>query len=167
MSEGKSSRAFIGVGSNLNDPLQQVNNAIALLHELKDTRFLAASRLYCSRPLGPADQPDYVNAVVAVDTHLPPLALLDELQALETRQGRARTGQRWGPRVIDLDLLLYGEQTIATARLIVPHPGLHQRSFVLYPLYDIDPGLNIPGQGPLAELVARCKADDLEPLTSA
>lgn len=160
-------RAYIGIGSNLQQPAEQVRQAIGALHQLPNSQFIMASRLYRSKPMGPSDQPDYVNAVAAVDTTLSALELLDALQGIEAEQGRVRDGQRWGPRVIDLDLLLYGEKTLSTTRLVVPHPGLHQRSFVLYPLYDIAPALIVPGQGPLAELVARIDADDLEPLTSA
>lgn len=128
---------------------------------------MACSSLYRSAPLGPANQPDYVNAVMAVETALAPLALLDALQALETAFGRVRHGERWGPRTLDLDILLYGSEILATDRLTVPHPGLAEREFVLYPLQEIAPDLNIPGLGPLADLVRRCPRRGLSVIEEA
>lgn len=148
--------AYIGLGSNLADPGRQVRQALQALDKLSDTRLLLSSQLYNSAPLGPQNQPDYINAVAAVETRLAPEPLLDALQELERRQGRVRTGPRWGARTLDLDLLLYGEQQLATARLQVPHPGIAQRNFVLYPLAEIAPSLNIPGLGPIQTLLARC-----------
>jgi 2-amino-4-hydroxy-6-hydroxymethyldihydropteridine diphosphokinase len=112
--------------------------------------------------MGPSDQPDYVNAVMALDTELEPLALLDHLQAIENVEGRVRLGERWGPRTLDLDLLLYGDDVIQHERLTVPHPGLHQREFVLYPLFEIAPELTIPGRGALRDWVAVCPRRGLE-----
>jgi 2-amino-4-hydroxy-6-hydroxymethyldihydropteridine diphosphokinase len=128
---------------------------------------MACSSLYRSAPMGPANQPDYVNAVMAVETALAPLALLDALQALETAFGRVRHGERWGPRTLDLDILLYGSEILATDRLTVPHPGLAEREFVLYPLQEIAPDLNIPGLGPLADLVRRCPRRGLSVIEEA
>jgi len=109
--------------------------------------------------MGPQDQPDYVNAVMSITTSLTPLALLDILQSIEQQQGRVRGAERWGPRTLDLDLLLYAEQVINLPRLKIPHPGLHERSFVLYPLFEIAPSLVIPGRGALATLLQHCEND--------
>lgn len=154
-------RAYIGIGSNLAAPIAQVRAAIKALDHLSQTRLFKASPLYRNPPMGPADQPDYVNAVAALDTTLEPLALLGELQALEADAGRQRNGQRWGPRPLDLDILLYADITMSSAKLTLPHPGLPSRAFVLYPLADIDPGLDVPGYGPLASLLAQVSAEAL------
>ena len=155
-------RAYIGLGGNLDQPAARIRKARAALAVLPNTREAAFSRLYRSAPMGPADQPDYVNAVMALDTQLEPIALLDHLQAIENAQGRVRLGERWGPRTLDLDLLLYGEDIIEHERLTVPHPGLHQREFVLYPLFEIAPDLSIPGRGALRDWVAACPRRGLE-----
>lgn len=153
--------AAVGIGSNLADPVTQVRTAIAALAILADTELLAASSLYRNPPMGPQDQPDFVNAAALLRTRLQPLALLDRLQEVERQQGRVRD-VRWGPRTIDLDLLLYGDQVIDEPRLTTPHPGLHERAFVLYPLAEIaPPGLMVPGRGRVADLVAACSADGL------
>lgn len=148
-------RAFVGVGANLGDPVAQVHAAMDALGTLTATRRVACSRLFSSRPMGPVDQPDYVNAVVALDTSLDPHALLVELQAVERRQGRVRDGERWGPRTLDLDLLVYGDVICRDAVLQLPHPGIAERDFVLLPLADIAPSLEIPGLGPLEHLISR------------
>ncbi len=160
------SRAYIGLGSNLQDPRAQVEGGLAALAQLPESHCVACSALYGSRPLGPLPQPDYVNAVAALETRLAPHALLDCLQALEERQGRVRDGVRWGPRVLDLDLLLYDELILDDPRLILPHPGLSQRDFVLYPLYEIAPQLNIPRLGSLEQLVGRCRDRGLSRMTA-
>lgn len=147
--------AFVGLGSNLDSPEARVERAIQALACLPQTRLLARSSLYRSAPMGPQDQPDYVNAVVQLNTGLAPEALLDALQALERRQGRVRT-RHWGPRTLDLDILLYGDNVIATQRLKIPHPGIAERSFVLYPLAEIDARLKVPGLGPLRPLLQQC-----------
>lgn len=144
---------FIGIGSNLNNPRQQVAKAVAALSQIPQTRFIAISPWYRSAPLGPGDQPDYINAVARIETNLQPEPLLAALQAIETRQGRTRD-IRWGPRTLDLDILLYGNSTIASPQLIVPHPRLAQRNFVLFPLYDLAPALQLPDGTILAELLA-------------
>jgi len=155
--------AYLGLGSNLDDPAAQLQQALRALAALPQCRLLRQSPFYRSRPMGPADQPHYLNAVAALETRLAPLDLLDALQAIEQAQGRVRDGQRWGPRTLDLDLLLYGAQQIAEPRLQVPHPGLGERNFVLYPMADIAAGdLQIPGRGTLAELQAACPPDGLE-----
>lgn len=157
-------RGYVGLGANLDDPARQVLQALAALVAIPATRFVAASPLYRSAPLGPPGQPDYVNAVAAVDTGLSSEEMLAALQLIEDCQGRIRGGERWGPRRIDLDLLLFGETECATPRLTLPHPGLHRRAFVLYPLADIAPGLVIPGHGPLADLLAAVPPDGLSRL---
>lgn len=158
--------AYIGLGSNLAQPELQLRQALEALAALPQTQVIAQSSLYVSEPLGPADQPDYVNAVAALETDLAPLELLAELQAIEVRQGRVREGERWGPRTLDLDVLLYGDLQSDDPQLTLPHPGLYERNFVLYPLAEIAPGLEIPGQGPLEELLARCARGRLEKLSS-
>lgn len=149
--------AYIGVGSNLQDPRTQVSRALEALGELPHTRCRARSSLYTSPPMGPPDQPAYVNAVACLVTALPSTELLSALLAVERAQGRVREGVRWGPRILDLDILTYGEERIATPELRVPHPGIPERAFVLYPLAEIaPPDLEIPGMGPLSALLARC-----------
>ena len=156
-------RAYVGLGSNLESPRTQVERAFAALAGLPRTRLAGRSRLYRSDPLGPPGQPDYVNAVAALDTALEPLALLDALQSIEHAHGRVRT-LRWGPRTLDLDLLLYGTRISRCARLTLPHPRLHERAFVLYPLADLAPGLVLPGLGALSELLRQCPYTGLEVL---
>jgi 2-amino-4-hydroxy-6-hydroxymethyldihydropteridine diphosphokinase len=145
-------RAYIGLGSNLLSPLRQVRQAIAELAQLPESRLCAVSRIYRSRPMGPADQPDYINAVVAIDSALSPLMLLDYLQAIENRHQRQRGAVQWGPRTLDLDLLLFGDALINEPRLIVPHAGMYERRFVLCPLTDIAPLLVLPDGRPLQAL---------------
>jgi len=154
--------AYIGLGSNLSDPARQVRTALETLSISPDVKLLRKSGLYRSPPMGPADQPDYVNAVAQLETRLSPHDLLDLLQGIERQQGRVR-GERWGPRTLDLDLLLYADRRIADERLSVPHPGLAHRAFVLYPLREIAPGLEIPGLGPLSGLLEQCPQEGLEP----
>lgn len=157
--------ACIGVGSNLNDPVRQVETALAELAELPDTELQDASGLYRNPPMGPADQPDYVNAVVVVRTELDPRALLHALQEIERRHGRDRaSGERWGPRSLDLDILTYGQLLIAEPGLTIPHPGIPERNFVLFPLLEISPQLYIPGLGLVKRLAADSDASTLEKL---
>lgn len=157
-------RAYIGIGSNLDDPAAHVRRALQDLDAVAESRCVARSSLYRSDPMGPPDQPDYINAVAALETALAPLALLDALQAIEHAHGRVREGERWGPRTLDLDLLLYGTQQIDEPRLKVPHPGLHERAFVLYPLAEIEPQLMVPGQGTLEQLMVRFRYQGLSRL---
>lgn len=160
-------RAYIGIGSNLEHPETQLRRAFRALAELPASRCVACSPLYRSAAVGgPPDQPEYLNAVVAVDTTLQPEALLTALQAIEATQGRVRT-VRWGPRTLDLDLLLYDDLVLDGPRLTLPHPRLHQRAFVVYPLYDIAPDLKIPGQGLLSELLKKIPQSTLARLDSA
>ena len=157
-------RVYIGLGSNLAEPLAQLRGALAALAELPNSRLLATSSFYASDPLGPADQPRYLNAVAALDTQLAPLALLDALQAIELTQGRVRKAERWGPRTLDLDILLFGERLLDEPRLKVPHYHLHARPFVLYPLAELAPDLRLPDGRTLRELLAACPFVGLERL---
>jgi 2-amino-4-hydroxy-6-hydroxymethyldihydropteridine diphosphokinase len=147
--------AWIGLGSNLDDPENQVKSAFEDLRGLDDCTLEAVSSLYSSRPMGPKDQPDYVNAVARLKTWLPADALLAALLGIEQRHARVR-GRPWGPRTLDLDLLLYGRAIIDSKGLSVPHPGIAERNFVLYPLEEVEPGLLIPGLGALEDLLGRC-----------
>ncbi|MBT8420301.1 MAG: 2-amino-4-hydroxy-6-hydroxymethyldihydropteridine diphosphokinase [Gammaproteobacteria bacterium] len=146
--------AYIGVGGNLGDPVTTVRSALAELGKLPRTSLRAMSSLYRSSPMGPANQPDFINAVAQIHTTLAPLALLFALQAIEHQYGRVRTGARWGPRTLDLDLLLYGDRQITEDVLTVPHPGLFDRAFVLYPLHEIAPDRVVPGRGTVRALLA-------------
>lgn len=155
--------AYIGLGSNLDDPVCQVRRACDELAAIPDSRLLAVSPLYRSDPVGPPGQPDYINAVAGLSTGLSAEQLLDALQAIEQAHGRVRH-ERWGARTLDLDLLLYGDSVIATDRLSVPHPYLGERAFVLYPLADIAPAIAVPGRGALAQLLTACPFEGLERL---
>lgn len=166
MAERDPVTAYIGLGSNLEDPQRQLERALDALRRLRRSELVRSSPFYRSVPMGPADQPDYLNAVAALRTQLAPLELLDQLQSIEAAQGRRRGPQRWGPRTLDLDLLLYGGEVIDSPRLVVPHPGLTERNFVLVPLFDIAPGLLLPDGRPLAALVAECPRDGLVRLGS-
>ncbi len=157
-------QCFIGLGSNQADPAQQLRRACDAISQLPDSRVVAVSSLYRTAPFGPADQPDYVNAVLELSTSLSPLALLDALQAIELDQGRVRTAQRWGPRTLDLDILLYGGERIELPRLTVPHYHMHARPFVLYPLAEIAPHLSLPDGTALADLLSKCPPAGIEPL---
>jgi len=155
--------AYIGLGSNLDNPLAQVNTALGELDSLPQTHKVGQSSCYRSDPHGPPGQPDYINAVACLQTELPAHDLLDALQSLEQQHQRVRI-EHWGPRTLDLDLLLYGEQIIDTERLQVPHPWLAQRSFVLYPLAEITPNLVLPSGQTLASLLTLCDAAGLDRL---
>ncbi|MBX2808740.1 MAG: 2-amino-4-hydroxy-6-hydroxymethyldihydropteridine diphosphokinase [Cellvibrionaceae bacterium] len=154
---------FIGLGSNLNDPRRQLERAIVQLQQLPESSGLACSPHYQSRALGPGDQPDYINAVVQLNTALTPRALLHELQKIENRQGRQRT-IRWGARTLDLDMLLYNAETLNGDDLQLPHPELEYRNFVLLPLYDLAPALRLPNGKSLAHLVAHCDRQGIHKL---
>ncbi|MDP5293696.1 2-amino-4-hydroxy-6-hydroxymethyldihydropteridine diphosphokinase [Oceanimonas sp. CHS3-5] len=155
---------YVALGANLNEPLARIRAAQQALEALAAPGSLRHSALYCSKPMGPADQPDYINGVSVFDTTLAPLALLDALQDIEQREGRVRKDERWGPRALDLDLLLYGEQRIDDERLTVPHYGMKQREFVLYPLADLAPGLILPCGTSLSSLLQQCPLNGMTPL---
>lgn len=144
--------AYVGLGSNLQMPARQVESAIALLDDIPRTRLVAASSLYRSAPIGGIEQPDFVNAAAALLTRLRPSDLLAELQGIEARQGRERNAQRWGPRVLDLDLLVHAGAVIDEPGITIPHPGIAERNFVLLPLLEIAPELVIPGLGRIAAI---------------
>jgi 2-amino-4-hydroxy-6-hydroxymethyldihydropteridine diphosphokinase len=156
--------AYIGLGSNLQEPKTQVRRACAALGGLATTRLVRVSPLYRSRPFGPVPQPDFINAVAGVLTQLDARTLLGELLALERALGRPAQRERWGPRVIDLDLLVYGRERRAEPDLILPHAGIVERNFVLYPLADLAPDLDVPGLGRVAELRGRLGSEGLERL---
>ena len=157
-------RAWIGLGSNLEDPLAQVSTALQELTQLPDTTLAARSSLYRSDPVGPPGQPDYINAVAALDTRLEPEALLDALQAIEQMHQRVRK-IHWGPRTLDLDLLLYGDQVISTPRLTVPHAYMTERNFVLWSLAELAPELILPDGRPLNTLLQHCPLGTLEKIS--
>ncbi len=151
-------RAYIGLGGNLGDRRSYLERALELLEEDAAIRIAAVSGFRDTDPVGYVDQPRFLNAVAAVETDLPARELLERMLAVERRLGRERTGPRFGPRTIDLDLLLYGDERVAEPGLRVPHPRLHERAFVLEPLQELEPDLVVPGQGPLETLVARVKS---------
>lgn len=147
--------AYVALGSNLADPAAQVAAALGSLRGIPGTRLIARSRLWASRPLGPQDQPDFVNAVAGLLTQLDARELLGELQALERAMGRTGPLVRWGPRSIDLDLLAMGSDELSEPAICLPHPGVHERDFVLYPLAELAPELWIPGRGRVEALARR------------
>jgi 2-amino-4-hydroxy-6-hydroxymethyldihydropteridine diphosphokinase len=152
--------AYIGLGSNLDNPKGHVMRALEDLKQLPQSQLLLASKLYLSKPVGPQDQDNFVNAVALIITELEPLALLDELQTIEQQHQRARE-RHWGPRTLDLDLLLFGEQSIQHPRLTVPHAQLSRRDFVVGPLLELCPELVLPSGTQLQELLQQCPIDGL------
>jgi 2-amino-4-hydroxy-6-hydroxymethyldihydropteridine diphosphokinase len=154
-------RAYVGIGANLGDPAGQVRAAVAALRALPQVRLAATSSLYRTAPVGYLDQPAFVNAVAAVETTLSPHALLAALRGIEAAAGRERSFRN-APRTLDLDLLLYGEQTLHDAELTVPHPRMHQRAFVLVPLAEIAPEVRIPGRGSVSSLAAAVAGQSVE-----
>lgn len=155
-------KAYIGVGSNLNDPQRQVEVAIASLNKIPQSHVSCASSFYRSTPLGVKDQPEFINAVAEVETSLAPHALLAHLQRIEKEQGRVRDGTHWGPRIIDLDILLYGEQHVSTDDLRIPHPEMMKREFVIYPLAEIVPSLILPDGAPVAACQVACPSRGIQ-----
>jgi 2-amino-4-hydroxy-6-hydroxymethyldihydropteridine diphosphokinase len=153
---------YIAVGSNLGDPVAQANLAIETLKKLPQSRFICASSLYSSTPMGPSNQPDYINAVVKIETQLAPLELLDCTQKIELEQGRVRKKERWGPRTLDLDIILFGNEIINLPRLVVPHYGMNEREFVLYPLLEIEPNLLLPDGSELSQLIQSIDRNGLQ-----
>ena len=144
--------AYIGLGSNLDNPGRQIETAFELLDAIADTRLIARSSLYRSAPFGGVEQPDFVNAAAALLTKLSPVELLAQLQEIERVRGRERGGVRWGPRVLDLDLLVYSSVAVDQPDLNVPHPGIAERNFVLLPLRELAPDLVIPGLGRVSSM---------------
>lgn len=156
--------AYIGLGGNLGDPPRQMHAALGSLHKLVGIEVVQVSSLYRSAPVGYDDQDDFFNAVAELSTDAAPVDLLDHLLGIENVVGRVRNGPRFGPRVVDLDLLLYGDAVIDLPRLTVPHPRMIERRFVLEPLAEIAPDIVVPGQGPVAESLLNVKAQDVERL---
>ena len=147
-------RAYVGLGANLGDRSAMLRAALEQLDAEPGVRVVAVSTVRETEPVGYLDQPQFLNAAAAIDTDLPPRELLDRLLGIERRLGRTREGPRFGPRTIDLDLLLYGEERVDEPGLAVPHPRLHERLFVLEPLSDLDATLIVPGKGALSEILA-------------
>lgn len=157
-------RCYLGLGANLQEPRSQLEQAIVSLQDLPQSQLIEVSAFYSTKPVGPQDQPDYINAVACLDTNLEPLALLDALQAIENNQGRVRI-EHWGARTLDLDILLYGNEVIQNERLTVPHAFMQQRAFVLYPLASIAPDLQLPDNTLLSSLLQQVPAEGIAPLT--
>lgn len=160
-----SARAHVGLGGNLGDVARTFRSALRMLAARPATRVAAVSPVYRTAPWGDAAQPPFLNAVAALDTALDPHALLEVLLEIERAHGRDRgaAARRWGPRTLDLDLLTHGTQVLDSARLTLPHPRLHARAFVLVPLADLDPALEIPGRGRVDRLRDALGADGVEP----
>ncbi|GLX79006.1 2-amino-4-hydroxy-6-hydroxymethyldihydropteridine diphosphokinase [Thalassotalea insulae] len=154
--------AYIGLGSNLADPEQQIRQAVIAIQGIVQSKITQLSSLYHSRPMGPQDQPDYMNAVLALETELAPLELLDQLQTIEQKAGRVRKDERWGARVLDIDILLFDNQVIKNERLTVPHYGLKEREFVLLPLAEIADGLLLPDGDSVSKLAKAIPSNGLK-----
>lgn len=154
-------RAYIGLGSNLAEPQKQLRSALESMAEIPQTRLLRCSSFYRSAPVGPGEQPDYINAVAELETELAPLELLAQLQVIENAHGRERS-VRWGARTLDLDILLFGRQRIDEPRLQVPHPRMAERNFVLLPLAELEPELQLPAGEAIRALLQRCPQSRLE-----
>ncbi|GGI70789.1 2-amino-4-hydroxy-6-hydroxymethyldihydropteridine diphosphokinase [Shewanella gelidii] len=154
-------KVFVALGANLEQPIQQLQSAVSALTAIAESEAIEVSNFYQSTPMGDVIQPDYINAVASFETTQPPLALLDQLQAIENNQGRVRI-ERWGPRTLDLDLLLYGDQTVDHPRLTIPHYGMKQRSFVLIPLADLVPQLILPCGTSIKQLISTKMRSELQ-----
>ena len=153
---------YIGLGSNLNEPVNQLDKAVAALDKIKNTQLLRVSSYYQSAPVGPDGQDDYINAVAQLETQLPAVVLLQQLQQIENSQGRVRT-EHWGARTLDLDMLLYDDSVIKTEKLTVPHPYIEQRNFVLLPLMEItSEEFKVPDKGALIDLLSTCPDNPIE-----
>ncbi|MBQ34460.1 MAG: 2-amino-4-hydroxy-6-hydroxymethyldihydropteridine diphosphokinase [Candidatus Thioglobus sp.] len=155
--------AFIGLGSNLQGPRKQINTALNSLDDLSETKVLRISGFYQSKPLLEIPGPDYLNVVCKIETRLSALDLLSQCQQIENKQHRVRE-IRWGSRTIDLDILVYGDEVISTKELIVPHPEMIKRNFVLLPLFEIEPELELPIFGKLKDLVAKVESSSITKL---
>jgi 2-amino-4-hydroxy-6-hydroxymethyldihydropteridine diphosphokinase len=158
--------AYIGLGSNLSDPRRQVENAFEALARIAGSQLILRSRLWRSQPMGPQEQPEFVNAAAGLLTTKTPRELLAELQAIERRMGKTEASMRWGPRLIDLDLLAVGDLQADEPGLRLPHPGVHQRNFVLYPLSEIAADLWVPGLARVRVLRKRVSGDGIERLAA-
>ena len=156
--------AYIGLGSNLSDPQAQVTQALQELDSIADTKLVKHSSLYISKPMGPTDQPNYINAVAKIVTRLSPEDLLTALQNIEQNHQRQRKNQRWGPRTLDLDIILFGDLQMNSKKLEIPHYGVAEREFVLIPLQELQADLIIPGRGAVAELIEQLPPYSLQKL---
>lgn len=153
---------YLGLGSNLDNPINQIQEAISRLQGNPNITVKKISSLYRSEPMGPKNQPDFINAVAEIETNLTAETLLSFLQQTEKLQKRNRSEERWGPRTIDLDILLFGDEIIKTDDLQIPHLGLSRREFVVYPLAEIAPNLDLPSGENMADLKAQCPMRGLE-----
>ena len=151
---------YIGIGSNMKDPMQQVSRALQTLAELSNCTLVSQSSMYSSDAVGPGQQDSYINAVAEINTDYSAAELLEQLQTIEAAHGRVRK-ERWEPRPLDLDILLYGNQIISTSTLSVPHPELSRRHFVLYPLAEIAPELALPDGRSMSQLIKECSIGEL------
>ncbi|MCD4561995.1 2-amino-4-hydroxy-6-hydroxymethyldihydropteridine diphosphokinase [Lelliottia nimipressuralis] len=151
--------AYIAIGSNLASPLEQVNAAVQALGEIPQSRLVQVSAFYRTPPLGPQDQPDYLNAAVVLETSLDAETLLDNTQRIELQQGRQRKAERWGPRTLDLDIMLFGDEVINTDRLTVPHYDMKNRGFMLWPLWEVAPELTFPNGESLQAILQQLNAE--------
>jgi 2-amino-4-hydroxy-6-hydroxymethyldihydropteridine diphosphokinase len=154
-------QAWLGLGANLQQPVLKLKEAVQRLGQTVGIDVSQVSSFYLTPPWGDAQQEDFVNAVVQIDTCLDSHSLLHTLQSIENTMGRQRSGKRWGPRLIDIDLLLFGSETISSAELAVPHPHMHTRAFVLVPLAELDEGLEIPGHGTVGSLLSRLDCSEI------
>ena len=161
----KNSLVYIALGSNLEDPLKQIQSAFEEIKKLPETNFFMCSSLYRSAPVGLLNQPDYINAVVEIDTTLTPLQLLNKLLKIELQHGRVRTFRN-APRTLDLDILLYDKQQLNDEKLTIPHPRMTQRAFVMYPLMEIAQHCVIPGHGKISQLITACSDQKIERLSN-
>jgi 2-amino-4-hydroxy-6-hydroxymethyldihydropteridine diphosphokinase len=159
-----SDNAFIGLGSNLSTPAEQIKNALVELHQHTQICLQRCSHLYKSAPMGPQDQPDYINAVCHITTSLQPLELLDVLQSIENNHGRERLKDKWGPRTLDLDMLMFNDLRMRSERLILPHYGMQDREFVLVPMFEIAPDLIMHDGQTLAAWISKCSLNGLQRL---
>lgn len=157
---------YISIGSNLDQPQQQVSTALQELANIAQSKLICHSSLYRNPPLGPQDQPDFINAVAKLETDLSAEQLLQQLLTIEEAHGRKRGGERWGPRPLDLDILLYSDHVIQTASLTIPHYALRERYFFLYPLAEIDENVCLPSGESIKQLLAQCLPCDLETICS-
>ena len=157
-------RCYVGLGSNLENPRQQVSTALVELSQMSGCALLASSSLYRSDPVGPAGQPDYINAVALLETRLAPEALLDQLQTIEQQHQRVRR-IHWGPRTLDLDIILYNNLLLKSARLTIPHPFATERNFVLWPLAELSPELILPNGRSISDLLVACPLGTLEKIS--
>lgn len=148
--------AYIGLGSNIENPHAQIHTALVNIQSHEQISIQLSSHLYASAPMGPQNQPDYINAVIKITTGLTPIELLDILQDIEQRHGRQRVGERWGPRTLDLDIILFNNLSMDNDRLTLPHYGMAQREFVLVPLFEIEPDMIMQNGKTLASWVAQC-----------